>query len=177
MPATELKAQDLLDFVALLSQPDEDGVPVVTDLARRHPWLAAALDELEEVPLAHWQAEHTRLFVSGHPATVCPPFASAYCHGQMYGPIVGQAQGFFRSLGLEAETGVPGDYLGTILECAAWLLEQDARGSDAWCILWRDFLDPWVPQFAADMQRGARLLLYRELGRRLAWLCRDCRLV
>jgi TorA maturation chaperone TorD len=171
MAADEPSPQELLVLAALLAEPAEDALEAVAELAPANPWLAPAIQELDGLPLAQWQAEHTRLFVSGHPTTVCPPFASAYFSGQMHGPIVEQMQGFFRALGLEPDTQLPADYLGTLLECAARLADQGGRGGEAWHVLWEEFLNPWLPRFAADMQRGSRLLLYQELGRRLAGLC------
>lgn len=151
----------------LLATPGEDALAALESLAEEAPWLAAAVDELKQLPLEEWQAEHTRLFISGHPKTPCPPFASAYREGRLEGEAAERARAFYRQLGLAAD-GAPADYLGTLLECAAWLREQGCEGSAALEEqLQSEHLAPWAGRFAADVQTHASLALYRALGARL----------
>lgn len=162
--------RELLVFAALLAEPGEDGLAALAELGRREVWLRPALRELEGVPLPEWQAEHTRLFVSGQP-TVCPPFASAYLSGQMHGPVVGRIAALFRAVGLRPAIDLPADYLGMLLEFGAHLLRRGDGAAEHRRLLWQEYLDPWLPRFAADLCAGSCLVLYRELGARLGGLC------
>ena len=146
--------------------PEADALEVLRDLLPQAVWLAGALAELERTPLEHWQAEHTRLFINGYPKTLCPPFESAYREGIMGGTAVGTLAGLYGRAGLQA-TEAPADYLGTLLECAAFLVEQEER-RELLRELWDDHLDRWVPRFARDLQTHSDLELYRQLGGQLA---------
>lgn len=161
----------------LLAMPETGALEALREIADAEPWLVEPIAELESLPLERWQAEHTRLFVSGYPKTPCPPFESAYRQGNMGGTAALDLQGLYRRAGLEAgET--PPDYLGTQLEFAAYLLDagQGDGGSD--CLagalateLWDEHLGRWLPRLADDLQAQAGLALYRGLGERLARLC------
>lgn len=146
--------------------PEGDALDVLRDMLSEAPWLAAALPELEQIPLDRWQAEHTRLFVNGYPKTPCPPFESAYRQGQMGGTTVGDLEGLYRRAGLAA-TEASADYLGTLLECTAYLQDREGMG-DLLEELREEHLARWVPRFAQDLQEHARLRLYRLVGERLA---------
>jgi TorA maturation chaperone TorD len=161
---------DLRLLSGLLASPGSESMEVLRDLASEHSWLVEPLAELEDMPLDEWQAEHTRLFVSGHPKTACPPFESAVTSGSLFGTASDKLADLYRRAGLEA-MGVPPDYLGTQLECAAFLLEQDcSRSDDLLQELWQEHLASWVPRFHPVLQAESRLLLYRQLGRQLAGL-------
>jgi TorA maturation chaperone TorD len=160
-------ANELRIFAALLGTPDEGGLEAIAEAADDYPWLRDGADELRGLSLEQWQGEHTRLFISGYPNTVCPPFESAYRHGQLHGPVRDEMEAFYARAGLEAE-GDLADFLGTELECAAWLLEQESSESrELLDELLTEHLQRWVPRFAADLAAGAELRLYRSLGRRL----------
>ena len=73
-----VSAQTLRLYSGLLASPGSGSLEVLRELAGEHEWLRQPLAELENLPLGEWQAEHTRLFISGHPKTVCPPFESAF---------------------------------------------------------------------------------------------------
>lgn len=150
----------------LLAQPTHEALALLEDLRAQAPWLEAGIAELRALPLEHWQAEHTRLFINGWPKTPCPPFESAYRQGQMGGTLSAEIAAFYRRVGLEAKTAPP-DYLGTLLECAAWLAQQ-ADGAEALRELETAHLGRWVPDFARDLRAQARLRLYADLGARLA---------
>jgi TorA maturation chaperone TorD len=158
----------LRTLAALLSQPEDDALDALRDLLPQAPWLAEVVAELEGIPLERWQAEHTSLLLNGWPRTPCPPFESAYRHGQMGGSSATDLGNLYRRAGLRA-TEAPPDYLGTLLECAAWLAEQP-DGAPLLRELEQEHLDRWVPRFARDLQANARLVLYRALGERLAAL-------
>lgn len=171
---------ELRTLAWLLALPEDDARDALSEMLGVAPWLADALAEIEATPLEHWQAEHTRLFVNGHPKTPCPPFESAYRQGRMGGPVCADLQGLYARVGLAATAAAPPDYLGTMLECAAYLLASDegtaadaeARGQ-VLASLWDEHLAVWVPRFAEHLVGHARLDLYRRLGARLRELFAD----
>lgn len=152
---------------ALLAAPGRDAPTLLRELASLHPELRDACNELAALPLEEWQAEHGRLFINGHPRTPCLPFASAHLDGMMFGPTAGRIAAFYAELGLAADEAPP-DYLGTLLACAAWLRETER--TDAEALLWRHYLLPWLPGFAAKLEEESALGLYRWLGHELAEL-------
>ena len=155
---------------ALLALPGEDALEVLADAAEFEPWLAGHLPELEKAGLEEWRGEYTRLFISGYPKTLCPPFESAYRQGSMSGAAVEDLAQLYRRLGLQS-TDMPADFLGTMLECAAYLLEREGSGDqELWTDLWEEHLARWVPGFARDLNEHSRLGLYRALGRELGAL-------
>jgi len=149
----------------LLGSPDEAAGAEIREWAAEAPWLQDAAAELAATRLGDWQAEHMVLFVTGYPRTACPPFESAYRHGMMHGPAVEELLGFYAYLGLAPDDDAPADYLGTMLDCAALLMEHD---SPALAELWDRHLALWVPRFAADLAAHAKLRLYRDVAARLA---------
>lgn len=154
----------------LLASPGSDSLTVLHELAGENAWLAEPVAELEQTPLEEWQAEHGRLFINGHPKTVCLPFESAFLGGTMFGPACDQLSDLYRRAGLQAE-GLPPDYLGTLLECSAYLVEQPCNhSSELLQELWRDHVASWVPKYSAVLQLESRLSLYRQLGWQLAGL-------
>ena len=168
-----VSAQTLRLYSGLLASPGSDSLEVLRDLAVEYGWLRQPLNELENLPLGEWQAEHTRLFISGHPRTVCPPFESAFLGGTMFGPACERLGDLYLHAGLQAD-GAPPDYLGTIMECIAYLQEQPCDHSKALLQkLWHEHLISWLPGFSAALQAESRLLLYRMLGSQLARLCSE----
>jgi TorA maturation chaperone TorD len=159
----QARVDELRAVAALLGVPDGDAREAVADLARRFPWLDPAARELQTLPLEQWQAEHTRLFVTGFPVTPCPPFESAYREGRLFGAAVDELEDFYARLG-RVSIGAPADYLGTLLECAAWL-EADPDSRPVYRDeLWRGHLAHWLPRFCADLDRHSRLRLYRAVA-------------
>jgi len=154
-------------LAALLAMPADDALDALRNMQDQAPWLASSLPELENTPLEHWQAEHTRLFVTGYPKTPCPPYESAYRQGTMVGTAFADLAGLYRRAGLRA-TEVPPDYLGTMLECAAYL--QDQGMDELLRELVEEHMRRWVPRFAQDLRDQALLGLYRDLGERLGAL-------
>ena len=154
----------------LMAVPDDQSLDALAGVADAEPWLRPAVEELAALPTGQWQAEHTRLFVSGHPRTACPPFESAYRQGCMDGAAADDLHHLYRSAGLQAD-GMPADYLGTILVFAACLGEDGAPDRrDMRASLWEEHVRSWVPRFADDLTATATLRLYQAVGRRLAEL-------
>jgi len=191
MSSNKITPQQLRLFAGLLAKPSEESLTAIEEIAQEHHWLYDSIQELKEMSLEHWQGEHTRLFVNGHPKTGCPPFESVYRQGVMNGPVCDEIELLYQESGLESVENVPPDYLGVMLECAAYLLEQKSTTpsseilasqsnennnnlihleEDAWQnfqILWQDHLTKWVPQFANDLEQQSELRLYQQLGSKL----------
>jgi putative dimethyl sulfoxide reductase chaperone len=162
---------ELRILASLLGAPDLDAKEAVLELATHYDWLQPAAQELAQLPLDEWQAEHTRLFVSGYPTTPCPPFESAYLSGRLYGPQTQAIKQLYKRMGMDARaSGVPDDYLGTLLECAAHLNSDPAAGRVFWHELWNEHLTRWVPRFCRELQIESRLELYRMVAERLCIL-------
>lgn len=162
--------QTLRLYSGLLASPGNDSLEILRELTGEYAWLCPPLAELESLPLEEWQAEHGRLFISGHPKTACPPFESAFVGGAMFGAACDQLGELYRRAGLQAE-GAPPDYLGTQLECAAYLLEQPCgHNHELLQELWQKHLASWAPRFGTALQEESRLLLYRELGQQFEGL-------
>ncbi len=158
-------------LAALLAMPASDSLTLLREHAQQAAWLGTALDELDDLPLDWWQAEHTRLFINGYPEAPCPPFASHWRHGCMQGPVVDELAALLARVGVASETISP-DYLGVLLECCAWLeADETPHARTALGELWATHLQPWLPQFAAALQDHARLRLYQTLGAQLQRLC------
>lgn len=153
-------------FSLLLGAPEANALEMLQSLSAEHPWLAGPLHELHETPLQQWQGEHTALFINGYPHTVAPPFLSALRSGQMGGSEEDEMREFYYRLGLEAD-GMPADYLGTLFECAAWLLQQEEQSED-FAELWDNYLYPVLPDFANRLIEHQGLRLYQEMGRQLS---------
>lgn len=159
-------------LAGLLGYPGEESLEVLEELGRDVAWLQEALPELRKTSLDHWQGEHTRLFISGIPKTVCPPFESAWRSDQMGGEKAVQVATIYRQAGLMPEQGLEmPDYLGTLLEGAVYLSTTDLIPQEErqrlLGALWNDHIASWVPEFAAVVAYESELELYRVLGRRL----------
>lgn len=158
-------------LAGMLAAPGEESLAALEAVDAGLRWLDGARGELAEMALDEWRAEHVRLFINGFPRTPCLPFQSAHLDGLMPGPSTVAVNALYRQLGLEIEDMFP-DYLGAMLECAAYLADADPP-QEAEDILWRNHLLRWLPGYAATLQSESRLVLYRGLGRELAALCRE----
>lgn len=185
MPSENVTPQKLRILAGLLATPGEESLTVIEEIAKENHWLYESVQELKNISLEHWQAEHTQLFINGHPKTSCPPFESVYRHSMMNGPACSEIEQLYQSIGLEAVDDVPPDYLGIMLECAAYLLEQKSLPpsehlqeeagdlvhieeiGDYFQTLWQAHLAKWVPKFANDLQKHSQLRLYQQLGLKL----------
>lgn len=154
----------------LFAAPGEDALAILAGVAALHPQLDAARRELAALGPEEWAAEHGRLFINGHPRTPCLPFESAQVNGIMPGPATAEVAALYAALGLEAGEA-PADYLGSMLECAAWLADEEADAA-AERALWQR-LRRWLPGYAETLAGESRLLLYRFLAGELAAVCRE----
>jgi TorA maturation chaperone TorD len=153
-------------LAGLLAAPGEGSLEIITELAQTELWLQSAVDQLTNFSLERWQGEHTYLFINGHPKTACPPFESVYRHGIMNGAVCSELASFYQKIGLEPIEEISPDYLGVLLECAAYLAEQQPFPTAWWEELWQHHLARWVPRFARDLQHS-ELFLYQQLGKQL----------
>ncbi|MBF0262603.1 MAG: molecular chaperone TorD family protein [Magnetococcales bacterium] len=166
-------------LAGMLAYPGQESLAVLRALADTEAWLKDAVAELHALPLDHWQAEHTRLFINGIPKTVCPPFASAWMTKALLNEqTLDTLERLYQSVGLQFPR-MWVDYLGTLLEVLAFLrLPHDPRMPSpegvhlqVADIVWEEHLQPWLPDFARRLQSEARLELYRRVGQRLmSWV-------
>jgi putative dimethyl sulfoxide reductase chaperone len=157
---------ELRILASLLGAPDADAREAVVELAAHYDWLRPAAQELQGLALEEWRAEYARLFASGHPSSPCPPFESAYLSRRLPEPQTQALKQLYKRMGLRTD-GVQADYLGSLLECAAYLNTDPAAGKAFWGELWEGHLTCWVPRFCRELEMESRLLLYRIVARRL----------
>jgi len=162
----ELLTQELRILAWLFGMPCQESLDEINSLSKQFNWLNESSQELSQLSLEDWQAEHTRLFISGYPTTPCPPFESAYLNGTMEGAAKRTLDRFFEQLQLKA-TGASADYLGTLLEGLAFLMDtygfEDQRTQE----LQKEHLECWVTEFASDLQKHSEIILYKQLAQRL----------
>jgi TorA maturation chaperone TorD len=164
----QVKELDILS--ALLAEPCEESLATLEELAPQLPWLSAeALIQLQQTPLEHWQAEHTRLFVSGHPKTPCMPFESVWTEGQMMGETVLRMSQWYGDAGFKVEAELPTDFLGTELQFLAFMIEHHREAEEQIADLLLS-LQAWIPKFATAVKIHTDLLLYKDWAKRLETL-------
>lgn len=164
----QVKELDLLS--ALLAEPCEESLATLEELAPQLPWLSAeALAEIQQTSLETWQAEHTRLFVSGHPKTPCMPFESVWTEGQMMGEAVMRMSQWYSDAGFKVETELPFDFLGTELQFLAFMIENHREHEEhiADVLI---ALQSWIPKFSTSVKIHTDLLLYKDWANRLEQL-------
>lgn len=164
----QVKELDLLS--ALLAEPCEESLATLEEIAPQLPWLSAeALAEIRQLPLDHWQAEHTRLFVSGHPKTPCMPFESVWTEGQMMGESVLRMSQWYADAGFDVQTELPFDFLGTELQFLAFMIEHHREQEEQIADLLLA-LQAWIPKFATTVIIQTEVKLYKDWAKRLTQL-------
>ncbi|MBF0144734.1 MAG: molecular chaperone TorD family protein [Magnetococcales bacterium] len=159
---------ELKVLAGLLAHPQGGALAELKDWVRQLPWLEEVVAELEKISLEQWQGEHTHLFLNGFPRTPAPPFMSVWNEGQMGGNTVKQLEQVYRDAGLEPVEGMPGDYLGTMLEFLAYLLENPKTVEHVDAVAFKErFLLPWIGRFISALRDGSELKLYKSLAVRL----------
>jgi putative dimethyl sulfoxide reductase chaperone len=158
-------AVELRFCAACLAEPSAEALEGLAEAEAWQPWLVEPLIELKAVDLEVWQGEHARLFVA---PGLAPPFASAHREGMLNGAAASAAEAYYVQQGFVLSPGLPGDYLGSLLECEAWLLDG-GRDQDA-AAFRQTFLADWLPRFNEQLQKQARLQFYRKFGERLVHL-------
>ncbi len=156
------RAAELRFCAACLAEPNTGALAALDLASVWQPWLGSAIRQLMHAGLDAWRGEHTRLFVV--PA-LAPPFASAFREGGINGAASRAAEEFYATLGLATREGLPADYLGSLLECEAYLLEN-AAVQDAEAFR-RTFIADWIERFVASLSEHSTLEFYRGLGERI----------
>jgi TorA maturation chaperone TorD len=162
-------SNELSLLASLLSAPNLETKEAVLELAMYYPWLQPAVEELEKLPINVWQAEHDRLFADH---AVTHPFMShrmAYFSKRPHGLPLQALKHLYKRMGM-GFTDVSLDYLGTLLECAAYLNSNPSLGKEFWAELWHEHLAYWIPGFCRELQHESRLALYRVVAERLCVL-------
>lgn len=129
-------------FSYVFTYPNEATLELVSAAAAstRAPWASVCAEALLRTDLRQLQCEYTRLFVSGFPTALCPPYESFYREGILYGAAATEVRECYRAAGYEfTSASQPPDWLAAELEFVA------LTGDDAF--LRR--LCEWVPGFAA----------------------------
>lgn len=160
--------RELALLAELLSAPRRESLEILNDTAAVFSWLREPVDELKDIPLENWQAEHTRLFINGYPGTPCPPFQYAFQHGGMDAAATEEITQLYLDAGLSPTPDVPPDYLGTILQFGGWCLQQGKNG--LWDRLYDNHIRDWIGEYAEALQREAELKLYMALSERLSMI-------
>ncbi len=128
--------------------------------------VAAAFEKEEILEL---QAEYTRLFISGHPTTPCPPYESFYREGRLMGAVVYDIMRVYQEWGLQAELGLV-DHISTELEFLNYLIsaiklpELSRHAREALNQFYQEHISRWFGKFGEELYKRARLQPYRLLG-------------
>ena len=137
---------------------------------------ALSFEDLKSEPLEEVQYEYTRLFVNGYPKTACPPYESVYREGTMLGESAMNVYLIYQDWGPEVSGDEAGDHLAVMLEFLYYLASlRDVADDDkklkaveeAIEGFWKDYLRPWLPQFAGDLTESAKMPFYAKLGNML----------
>ena len=162
--------EELTLLAQLLAEPTEESLALIEEIAPQLPWLSdKAVEQLRQTPLRDWQAEHTRLFVTGRPHTECSPFESVWREGQMVGKSTQQLHGLYQAAGYTPDAELPADYLGSELMFLAWALQHHGDNEELLMAI-LTHLHGWVPKFAKAVRIHAELDFYRDWARRLETL-------
>ena len=129
-------------------------------------------DAFLAVNLEDLQIEYTRLFINNAEGVPCPPYESAYLDGQLLTTTTAAVANFYASWGIK-HTQETADFLPIELQFLAYLLELGAQSDSPESVeqarrqFENEHLLRWLPKFAADLEKHARLDCYRELGKQL----------
>lgn len=154
-------------LASLLGEPAEDSRDIIAELAPSLTWLSqTALDEIAQLPLEEWQAEHTRLFVSGHPSTPCLPFESVWQEGRMMGESTTQIHLLYQRIHFKPEADLPEDFLGSELIFLAEALTH-YRDDEEFLMEILQHLHAWVPKWTKAVRIHSQLAYYQDYAKRL----------
>ncbi|HLJ58725.1 MAG TPA: molecular chaperone TorD family protein [bacterium] len=150
--------------------------------------LAAADGQDPAATVEELAVDYARLFIGPGPG-LAPPYESVYTTPtrRFYGEALSQISELLRSEGIQVgeEFGAPADHLAVELAIMRYLVERgEARGGErdpVQAAEWRrqlEFLEghllPWVPRWAADVERAGATDFYRAAAGMLeGYLRRD----
>jgi nitrate reductase assembly molybdenum cofactor insertion protein NarJ len=105
-------------FSLLFSYPTTENVRQMRELSDLTGLRSGEV--LSDLPLEEAQAEYTRLFISGYPKLLCPPYESYYREGVVYGNSSIEVKEWYGKQGLDFTCeGEPPDLLSAELEFLA----------------------------------------------------------
>ncbi len=112
------------------------------------------------LPLDELQIEYTRLFITGCPHVVAPPYASVYLDRSLQGPYTEKILSFYRTRGFVMRSGsdLP-DHLVHQLEFLARLAEAGDQKFES--LFLRQLFFPWFRAFAPRVVQESRHPFYR----------------
>ena len=122
---------------------------------------------------AQLQGEYTRLFITGYPNTPCPPYESVFREGRMLGTCSRNIQTLYEEWDMTADTGIL-DHISTELEFLAFLASAATldltreEASKTYELFIQHHLSQWLPDFAKELGKHAKIPAYRELASLLA---------
>jgi putative dimethyl sulfoxide reductase chaperone len=121
--------------------------------------------------------EYTRLFITGIPSVVAPPYGSVYMdHTGLHGKSTTEVARFYQKAGFGLQQNVlePQDHIGHELEFLGVLTAQEAevreQGQDVSGLLalQEEFLGrfvlPWASHFCDLVSKSAKIALYAHLA-------------
>jgi TorA maturation chaperone TorD len=122
-------------------------------------------DRLAATDPTRRESEFVRLFVNAMPEVPCPPYASVYLEGELYGSVTNRVRDLYRKWGVDTAE-VP-DHFAVEAAFMAGLLtaagnHRDAASDLAWL---QDHLRRWAPTFLARVQEEDRTGVYAEAAR------------
>jgi DMSO reductase family type II enzyme chaperone len=148
------------------------------NVAKAVEWLAGRPSR--EDALLELQKEYTRLFITGYPQVVAPPYSSVYLGNQrtVWGQSTAEVAKLYEAAGLgisEEFHDIP-DHIAAELEFASYLiveqqrqLESDPDNAQKLLDIERKFLiehlSQWAPVFFSRVAECSRLPFYSEIAR------------
>ena len=122
-------------------------------------------ERLEATPPDRLEAEYVRLFVNAMPEVPCPPYASAYLQGTLYGTVTARVRELYRKWGVDTHE-VP-DHFAVEAAFLAGLLaaapdDDEALRDLAWL---RGHLRSWAPTFLRAVEVHDRTGVYADAAR------------
>lgn len=163
-------SNELSLLASLLEAPDIDTKEAVLELAVHYQWLQPAAEELENLSVDAWKAEHNRLFANCTFNTPCPQYGFKHDHSaHPQGLPLQPLKQLYKRMGL-GFINASADYLGILLECASHLNSNPALGRVFWSELWHEHLASSIPGFCNILKFESQLTLYHIVAERLCIL-------
>lgn len=120
---------------------------------RELEWVEAAqfVPDVSPQDLEELQVEHTRLFITGVPAVIAPPYASIYMDDIMLGPTAERTRQFYLEHGFALNDNDFPDSLVAELEFVAVLEQNEEGGAEPFLA---ELFRPWFALFKAQLLQG-----------------------
>ena len=147
------------------------------NVAKAVEWLAGRPSR--EDALLELQKEYTRLFITGYPQVVAPPYSSVYLGNQrtVWGQSTAEVAKLYEAAGLgmsEDFHDIP-DHIAAELEFASYLIveqqkdrENGSTPGEELCSLGQRFLEEhlfrWAPSFLKQILECSTAVFYRDIA-------------